>query len=175
MSRYFILIILVFGCRQNQQEDKPALKFIDYSDYLAAYRKNPDLRKMRSDYDMFSILLLDSTDASLYFKISPSLRDEYIGARNTILAQEFTLGFLTDAETLRELIVSDAFRDKMFNCINPYLEDDIDYKIFSPVYIKDNKAVVTISNKVETAFEDYYVTLNNSIVHLTLIQSVIED
>lgn len=175
MSRYFILIIFVLGCRGNKQEDSASLKFTDYSDYVTAYRKNPDLRKMEKDYDMFQLLLLDSTNANLYFKISPSLRDDYIAAAKTISAREFTLGFLTDAETLRELIVSDAFRDRMLNCINPYPEDYDDYKIFSPVYIKGNRAVVTISNKGESFFEFYYVTLENSIVNFTSVQAIIED
>lgn len=178
MYKNLILIILVLTCvRKKPEEERLQLKLIDYREYLAAYRKNPDLRKLRRDYNMLNILLLDSTNASSFFKISPSLKDDYISASKTILSQKFTLGFLTKAQTLRELIVSNVFGDRMFNCINPFYPSvDGDYKIISPVYIKDNTAVVTVTNEAESIFDVYYVTLDleNAIVHLTLVYAAMD-
>ncbi len=50
------LLFLLAGC----YEGTPQIKFIRYQDFGSAYQKNPDLHLLSKDFDLLSVLLLDS-------------------------------------------------------------------------------------------------------------------
>ncbi|TDE18548.1 hypothetical protein [Dyadobacter psychrotolerans] len=178
---YFVFILFVFfSCGQSgireaatSEQEEVILEFIDYQDFEKVFRVNRNSELITKKFDLVSILLLDSTNAEILFKLDPKLEEDFHYAMLVSRLSMSTVGFVTDLETLRDVLLSKEERDMIITCVHGEGADNMKYNIGSPVYIKNNTAIIQILGP--SSVDDYYVTINSGVVQLNFLGGIIED
>jgi hypothetical protein len=179
MNIYYPFILLI-SCYPNREQNvsiskvkEDTLKFVQYSDFEHAFKFDSNSRKLRADFDLISILLLDSTRKETIFKLDSELCMNFRDYSDAARFNKATVGFVTESLTLKEVLLSKASRDRIINCVYGEESDGRQrFKIANPVYIKGNTAVILISGP--TTQDDYYITLFDGVVQINLLGGVIE-
>ncbi|MFA8451961.1 MAG: hypothetical protein ACEPOW_14795 [Bacteroidales bacterium] len=135
-------------------------KLVRYEDFELAYSKTANLEELSQRFDLLFILLLDSKYKRHFFEFDSELEELYkeysFGIGNT----EYTVGFVTQYESLEEVFSSDILRRKFYSCIyDTATLKDILPVISVPIYFKNNTAIVEVC--INEGSDIYYVSLNN--------------
>jgi|GEM_PF-5769720 len=123
--KLFVLAALtVFSCDQLKRKHSTkkaassvnSLHFVEYNSFEAAYRRDPDLKKLSNSYDFEWILLLDSAYADAIYDFNPKLREKVHGDILACKPNEQTVGFVTEAQDLKALLRDKEGKELIFRC-----------------------------------------------------------
>ncbi|WP_439583440.1 hypothetical protein [Dyadobacter bucti] len=181
MKVYILIIFIAFGCVFSERRNdvvlngkNEMLKFIKYHDFELAMESDSGIEQVLKDFNLLSILLLDSTKSEVLFKYDSELKTNFHYALAASELTESTVGFRTECETLEGVLKSKRSLNMIFDCIyGEYARASSEYRIINPVYINGNVAVVEIANM--NVFSQFFIKLDNGIVHINLLESTIEN
>lgn len=179
MVKHLFILLLFFSCNSAKEQEQDTLKqerdtlqFVEYKVIESTFKSGQNVKRLKEDFNMFSGLLLDSIMAKVFYDHHPGqvpLHEYWLMGR----LSKSTVGFRFEAKTLKDVLLSKTSRERILNCVYNEETMKIDkFKIINPIYIKENIAIVTISN--QASFDTYKITLLDGVVQINFVTGSIE-
>lgn len=177
MIRYIIISFLILSCqsldRQNVESTTvkmDTLKYIEFKEFEAKLESGSSIQELHRRFDVHAILLLDTTKADQLYQSDIKLQQELNEDLAILKDCETVVGFYTELNNLKDVLNSPTFRQKIFTSL--FQDEHDNYSIDSPIYIRENDAVINI--QISGSHALCYAKLNNGIVHLYLLNRITE-
>lgn len=136
--------------------------FVTYEDFKNDFKQEIHISELSNKYDLLYILLLDSTYKDYFFIYEPELKGEFPLYSAGLKSKEYTIGFLARYENIIDVIEKEESR--IFSCLADVKTlEDFQYKFAHPIYVKDDTAIATVTNKATC-----------DVLHFSLCQGVFQ-
>jgi len=157
--------LTIFSCDQLERKHSTkkaassvnSLRFVECNSFEAAFKRDPDLKKLSNSYDFKWILLLDSTYADAIYEFDPKLREEVHDALLVCKPNDQTIGFRTEVRNLKALLSDREGKEFIFWCTLSETTGPTPDNLADIVYINDNTAIIKIENLTSYSVPDQIV------------------
>lgn len=148
-------------------------KFVRYQDFEIAYSHNIDLNKISQQFNLLSLLLLDSSNQELFFEYDSTLKDRYKKYVYRLRSSDNAFGFIAHISKVDKIFTSNLLTNKFFDCISDTLTQDLSKQQISyPIYIKDNTAVVKV--KRDNSINVYILRFHEGLAQIYWLEETTE-
>jgi len=134
MRSYVVLALLFFGIVNIGNCQVKGTQFtIDYRTIVNELRSSKNLKALESKWDYESILMLDTSDIRLIYRVAPKVVADYRKVFSYPIDKKYKKVLSTDKSSIED-------------CIKDYrlyqFDNSLNLKIDYPVYVKDKKVAV---------------------------------